>query len=279
MLDALAAANKALLYASLLSCCGVVLSLATLRSVATPRLAGFGQLCMRRTAWATMALSACGALLLFFQLGGDYDDPTLLGVFWSGRGAAFCLQFVGAALLLAMPVDDDPLSGIRISNAALLPASLAISGHAISGGLLNGLVLLAHAAAASWWIGSLLLMRYAWMNETSGQFGSIVAAFSLLALRIVGALVGAGVLLVVILVDFRADPFWSSYVRWLALKVLLAAIVLGLALDNRRRLTPRVTAGDEATAAALCRRVDVELAVIAALLLVTAILTSYTSPD
>jgi putative copper resistance protein D len=279
MLEALGAASKALLYASLLSCSGMVFSLATLRSVASPQLAGFARSWMRRAAWTTIGLSVAGASLLFFQLGGDYDDPTLLGVFWSGRGAAFCLQLVGAALLLAMPVDDDPLSGVQISNAALLPASLAISGHAISAGLLNALVLFAHAATAAWWIGSLLLMRYAWMSGSAAQFGSVVVAFSSLALRIVGGLVGAGVLLIAILVDFRAEPFWSGYTRWLALKVLLAAVVLSVALDNRRRLTPRVAAGDEAAAAALCRRVDVELAIIGALLLATAVLTTYTSPD
>jgi putative copper resistance protein D len=276
MLDALAATAKALLYASLLSCAGSVFAFATLHRSAA--LAEFAVRLMRRTAYATVVLASLGALVLFFQLGGDYDDPVLLGVFWSGRGAAFCLQIVGAALLLAMPGDDDPVSGVRISSAALLPASLAISGHAISEGLLNALVVIAHTATAAWWIGSLLLMRYAWMNEPPARFASVVETFREWAGRIVGGLVVAGIVLIAILVDFRADPLWSGYLFWLSCKLGLAAAVLALALYSKRRLGTAAIAGDEAAAASLCRRIDVELGLIGALLIVTAILTSYTSP-
>jgi putative copper export protein len=277
MLDALAAAVKVLLYAGLLSCAGAVFAMATLpRAAALER---FAERVIRRAAFVTLGAAALSALLLYFQLGGDDDDRALLAVFASGRGAALCLQLVGASLLLVMPGEDDPRSGIRISNAALLPASLAISGHAATAGRLAAVVLLAHACAAAWWIGSLLLMRYAWANEPAEEFAATVEGFNAWARNIIRILVVAGVVLVVTLVDFGAEPILTPYVRLLLVKITLAAVVLGIAVNSKRRFAIGIVRGQPALAAALCRRIDVELGVISLLLVVTAVLTSYTSPD
>jgi putative copper export protein len=277
MLDALAAAVKVLLYAGLLSCAGAVFAMATLPRAAS--LEHFADRVMRRGALIIVGTASLSALLLYLQLGGGDDDRALLAVFASGRGAALCLQLVGAALLVVMPHDDDPRSGIRISNAALLPASLAISGHAATAGLLNAVVVLAHASAAAWWIGSLLLMRYSWVEGAPEGFAATVEGFDAHARSIVLVLVIAGLVLVATLVDFRAEPLFTPYVRLLLAKIALAAIVLSIAVNSKRRFTAQIVRGDPDAAAALCRRIDVELAVIALLLVVTGVLTSYTSPD
>jgi copper transport protein len=276
MLDALAAATRFVLYLGLFTCSGAVFASAT-----SPRGGDLGQYAMhlmRRGAIVTMAAALLSSVLLFFQLGGDPDQPTMLAVFGSSRGAALCLQLAGALLLLASPADEPLSGGIRISNAALLTGSLAVSGHAITEGLLNALVVLLHVSAAAWWIGSLLLMRYAWIHESTALFATAVRQFSGWALRFIVALVAAGAILVVTLVDFSADPLVTPYVRLLILKIALALTVLAIAAGNRWRLTQPVLAGDEAAAAALCRRIDVELIVITVLLAVTAVLVSYTSP-
>jgi putative copper export protein len=276
MLDALAAAVKVLLYAGLLSCAGAVFAMATLPRAAS--LERFAERVMRRGALVTLGAAALSALLLYFQLGGGSDDRARLAVFASGRGAALCLQLVGAVLLLVMPGDDDPRSGIRISNAALLPASLAISGHAATAGLLNAVVVLAHAGAAAWWIGSLLLMRYCWVNDPAEAFAATVEGFNAWARNIILVLLIAGLVLVATLVDFRAENFFTPYVWLLLVKITLAAVVLAIAVNSRQRLTVDIVRSDANAAAALCRRIDVELGVIALLLLVTGVLTSYTSP-
>jgi putative copper export protein len=238
----------------------------------------FAERAIRRGALVTIGAAALSALLLYFQLGGD-KDRALLAVFASGRGAALCLQLVGALLLLVMPRDDDPRSGIRVSNAALLPASLAISGHAATAGLLDAVILLAHTSAAAWWIGSLLLMRHSWAHDAPEAFAATVEGFNARARTIVRALVIAGAVLVATLVDFGAKPLLTPYVRLLCVKIALAAFVLGIAVNSRQRFTTEAVRGQPAVAAALCRRIDVELGVIALLLVVTGVLTSYTSPD
>ena len=277
MLDALAAGAKVLLYAALLGCAGSVFAMATLPRTAS--LEHYAKWLMQRGALATLALAAVSALLLYFQLGGSGDDPALIAVFASGRGAALCLQVVGALLLLVMPGDSDPRSGIRLSNAALLPASLAISGHAATAGLLNAVVVLVHTSAAAWWIGALLLLRHSWGYDEADGFAAAVAAFSAWARKVVLALVVAGIVLVATLVGFSTDALLTPYVGLLLLKIMLASIVLAIANDNRRRLTTRILAGDTGAAAALCRRIDVELVVIALVLVVTSLLTSYTAPE
>jgi putative copper resistance protein D len=277
MLDALAAGAKVLLYAALLCCAGSVFAVATL-----PRSALLERYAARLTqhgAIATLVVATVSALLLYLQLGGSGDEPALLAVFASGRGAALCLQVAGAVLLLVMPRDADPRSGIRLSNAALLPAALAISGHAATAGLLNAVVVLVHASAAAWWIGSLLLLRHSWARDEPAAFAAAVAAFSGWARSVVLALVVAGIVLVATLVEFSIDALFTPYVGLLLLKILLAALVLAIANDNRRRLATRILAGDAGAAAALCRRIDVELVVIALVLIVTAVLTSYTTPQ
>jgi len=276
MLDALAAATRFVLYLGLLTCSGAVFASAT-----SPRHVELAQQAlhvMRRGAVITIAAALVSSVLLFLQLGGSFDEPTMLAVFGSSRGAALCLQLAGALLLLASPADEPLSSGVRISNAALLTASLAVSGHAITEGLLNAVVVLAHTSAAAWWIGSLLLMRYAWSHETTRLFATVVREFSAWAVRFIALLLIAGAVLVATLVDFSSNPLVTPYVQLLLLKIAFAIAVLAIAAGNRWRLTTPVLAGDEAAAAALCRRIDVELALIAVLLAVTAVLVSYTSP-
>ena len=94
----------------------------------------------------------------------------------------------------------------------------------------------------------------------------------------VGNLVAAGILLVFTLVDFSRPDWLSPYAQLLALKVALAAGVLGLAAYNKFRLTPRLSAGDDAATGALRRSIELELFVIVCVLAATAILTTYTSP-
>jgi putative copper export protein len=88
----------------------------------------------------------------------------------------------------------------------------------------------------------------------------------------------AGLLLIYVLVDFETLPSLSPYEQNLAIKLALVGLVLGLATYNKFRLTPRLIAGDTAAKASLKKMIELELIVIAAVLIATAILTTYTSP-
>ena len=214
-------------------------------------------------------------MLLFVRLGGGFDQPTLTAVFSSGPGAALALQIAGAALLLT-PVDEDASGHLwRMTGVLTMTASLVFNGHAAAMSPATGLVAMIHVTAASWWVGSLWLLRRACIDADREETRKLVLRFSSLALFIVAGLVVAGIVLIVALIDFSISPWLTDYVLTLALKLAFVATVLALAAYNKFQLTPRLP-GETAK---LRRSITAELAVIACVLTTTAVLTTYFSPE
>lgn len=273
MLDAVAALAKGLLYAALLSASGAPLAAAFLRP--SEALRDYALRVMRIAAMAVIALTLLIAALLFVRLGGGFDQPTFNAVFSSGSGAALLLQLTGATLLLS-PAEKDSSGHIWRATAALaMTASVAFNGHAAAMGLPAGLLAMAHVTAAAWWVGALWLLRQACVSEIGDDLVRLVTRFSSLAIRVVAALVVLGIALIIALVDFDVSPWLTDYVQTLALKLAFVALVLGLAIYNKFQLTPRLP-GEAAT---LRRSITNELAVIACVLLVTAVFTTYFAPE
>jgi putative copper export protein len=273
MLDAVAALAKGLMYGALLSASGVPLAAALLRP--SEALRDYALRVMRIAAVAAIALNLLIAALLFVRLGGGFDQPTFNAVFSSGSGAALLLQLTGAALLLTPAEDGVSGHAWRIAAALAMTASVAFNGHAAAIGLPAGLLTMAHVTAASWWVGSLWLLRRACVSEVGDDLVRLVTRFSSLAVRVVAGLIVAGVALIVVLVDFDLSPWLTDYVRTLALKLAFVALVLGLAIYNKLKLTPRLPG----EAAALRRSITAELAAIACVLMVTGVLTTYFAPE
>jgi putative copper export protein len=274
MLEAFTALLKLALYAGLLSSSGAVFAQATLH----PLPEELGHLTQLSRGGSTLVLVTVPllALLLILRLGGAFDAATLSAVFLSSSGAALCLQVTGAFLLLISTVDDDAV--VRLSYAMLPMLAFAFSGHTAAIGPLEGLVAVAHVSVAAWWLGSLYFLRRACALARAERVVTAVARFSSLAFILTAVLVVAGLVLVMILVDFSLDP-WSSPYGWiLATKLCVVAVLLAVAGYNRRRLTPRLLAGDGAAVGALRRTIGIELALIALILTITAILTTYTAP-
>jgi copper resistance protein D len=276
MLEALAALLKALLYAGLLSAGGAVLAQATLAPL--PREAEYLAKVMRVGAAAVLALCPLVALMLIVRLGGRFDEPTLSAVFLTSSGAALCLQMTGAALLIASGGPQDSSVRVKLSHTALMMIGFAFSGHAASIGPVEGLAAALHASAAAWWLGSLYYLHHACAQPGFDRLRDIVTRFSSIAFVATGALVIAGLTLILILIDIGDDASLSGYGQILAVKILIAGSALGLAALNRWRLTPRLVAGEASAVAVLHRRVVAELGLIGAVLIVTAILTTYVSP-
>jgi copper resistance protein D len=276
VLDALAALLKALTYVGVLSCAGAVFAQVTLRPPPDSTLV-LSQLARRGavlTIFAVLASAGC----LFLRLGAEFDTATLSAVFLSGVGAALCLQIAGAGLLLFGTTSDDSAGATQLSNAAIVTASFAFSGHAAADGLTTGIVVFVHVSLAAWWVGSLWVLRDVCSGNETKAVAALVSHFSAIAFGLVGGLVIAGLLLIGALVDFSRDPWLSGYGQLLAVKIGIALVALALATYNKSRLTPRLQTGDLPALHALHRMIGAELVCIAAVLVTTAILTTYTSP-
>ena len=88
----------------------------------------------------------------------------------------------------------------------------------------------------------------------------------------------AGLLLIGALVEFDRDPWLTGYGQLLAVKIGIATIALVLASYNKIRLPHRVMSADTQAIRSVRRMVGAELICIVAVLVATAILTTYTSP-
>lgn len=276
MLEALAALLKAVLYTGVLACAGAVFAEATLRPPSSStRL--LSQL-VRRGAVLTIVVVLASAGCLFLRLGAEFDTATLSAVFLSSVGAAMCLQIAGASLLLFAADGDAATRATQLSNAALVTASFAFNGHAAANGLTAGIVAFLHVSLAAWWVGSLCVLRGACSSSEPAALATLVLRFSRIAFALVGGLVIAGLLLIGTLVEFDRDPWLSGYGQLLAVKIGLASVALALASYNKIRLTARLAHADPLATRSLRRMIGAELVCIGAVLVTTAILTTYTSP-
>ncbi|HKR34818.1 MAG TPA: CopD family protein [Steroidobacteraceae bacterium] len=274
MLEALAVLLKVALYAGLLSASGAVFAQATLRPL--PDEVAYLTRIARRGALFIIGVSPLIALVLIWRLGGAFDDATLSAVFVSNSGAALALQVTGAALLLTSSSEDSVL--LRLSYALLPMLGFAFSGHAAGIGPVEGLVAVVHVSMAAWWLGSLFYLRRECVHAQFDRLVTVLTRFSSIAFVLAGVLVMGGLALVMILVDFSNDPWLSLYGQILGGKLCVVAVLLALAGYNRRRLTPRLLARDGTAVQALRLTTSVELALIATVLTITAILTTYASP-
>jgi copper transport protein len=131
---------------------------------------------------------------------------------------------------------------------------------------------------AAWWVGALFYLRQGCAQLQFDRLVAVVARFSSIAFVLTGVLVVAGLVLILILVDFSADPWLTLYGWILGAKLSFVGVLLAIAGYNRRRLTPRLMSGEASAVRALRTTIGAELALIAVVLTITSILTTYASP-
>lgn len=277
MLEALAALAKLLLYAGTLAGAGTAFAAASLGgslAQATP----VAPPIMRIGA----ALAALGAVahvvILVLRLGGEFSEPVLLAILDSPTGAALALQLLGAAVVLVFASARGLRNYACVLGGILIIQSFGVNGHAGSLNFTSGAIAALHVGAAGWWLGALLLLWPAWRRLPIDGFVSLTRRFSFQALIVVGALVVAGAVLVLTLVNFGRPDWFTPYAQLLTLKIALAASALGLAAFNKLRLTPHLAEEDGRALRVLRQSIRLELAVIGCVLATTALLTTYTSP-
>ena len=277
MLDAFAAIAQLALYVGTLCASGAVFAQASLQ----PR--GDSALVLQRLvrwgAWLTIVATLGAILVLVFRLGGAFDEATISAVLMSSVGAAGGMRLAGAGLLLATPPasDDTFVAGMRLSYAALIAASYLFIGHAAAMGFGSGLMAGFHVSLAAWWLASLVAMESACRSQPAEAVAALVQRFSKFAVGAIVLLIVAGIVLIAALVEWPLTML-SPYLATLGAKLGFVALVLALATYNKFRLTPRLLAQEREAVSALRRSIDVELLVIAAVLIATTLMATYNAP-
>jgi putative copper export protein len=242
---------------------------------------------LRRTAIATtiaaMLLVAAHFALEPARMGGEFaaiadsalQDLTL----HSALAVAFTWRMAGLVLLLT--------SAFVATGSGQITASLGITmvlaaftqvGHTASFAprLALAALLLVHLAIVAFWFGALLPLRGLALSDRT-RASVTIEAFSRLAMWLVPLLFIAGLGMTAMLVR-GWHALLTPYGGLLLLKSALFAVLMLLAALNKWRYSPAL-ARDASAARAFSRTVLVEYLLMAAVLSVTATLTTLYSPD
>jgi len=229
-------------------------------------------------AWISLAVAVVSGLTLVLLLTMSLSNESLGDVVMSGalRDVLNLTQFglvsqirLALAIVLAICLAFDRSALLRwlgLGAAAGLIASIAWTGHAASTPHKLGYVHLAadalHLSASAAWIGGLVPLallldvgrRYHLLPWASLEI-DVVRRFSLLGIVSVAMLIVSGLINAWILVGSFGGLVVTAYGWILMLKLIVFAIMVGLATVNRFRLTPQLALppGSEAQCYALRR--------------------------
>jgi copper transport protein len=159
------------------------------------------------------------------------------------------------------------LSAFALAGVGL---SLAASGHAATAPpqwLTRPMVFL-HGVGVAFWVGALAPLAGMTLRPAEGLL-AVLNRFSRIAVPVVGVLVLAGLTLAVVQLQSFGALVETKYGIILSIKLVLVAVLLGLAALNRFRLTPALAAHALKTRP-LLRSIVAEAMVAAAILFVVA---------
>lgn len=284
MSDVLWVTLRALSFVLLLQASGVALFsviFGRLLSVSEVRIRRLGQLSALLGLATVAARFALEAPRMAGDLSGLWDPSLQRAALFSATGAAFGLSMAGLFLLAMGLRSVGGLSrtagviGIMLGVAAFL-ASGHTSTHADRWVLAPLLAI--HLLIVAFWFGALLPLSIACATEPAAVAVKLVNAFSGVATGLVPVIFLAGLGMAVILV-----PSWTvfrqPYGELLIAKVAGFATLMGLAALNKWRLGPAISSGGSRAVKALRRSMGAEYMVILCVLIATAIMTGFFSPD
>ena len=271
-----AALARFLLYLGVLGSAGLVFAhIVCRREIRRAR----GMLGRQASALAALALAAAG---LGFSLTGaamtgdasGMADAEMLGLLWrTPAGTALAIQAAGLVLLLGGLLL--PGRGLWVSGAGGLIAlwSFSMVGHvADAGAAWLQAVLLAHLAAAAFWIGILAPLRSLAASDLPAA-AALGTRFGRIAVCTVPLLIAAGIVMAWRLLGDFSALVTTAYGYTLLAKIAGVGVLLSAGAANKLRFVPAMRRGGRAAAAGLRRSIALEWFAVAAVLLLTAALT------
>jgi len=284
LVDGLSAGLRALSFVALFQATGAAIYLAC-----------FGGLLLttRRAVQRLSLVSALVAILLLVlqylleaaRMGGELasvmDRELQTFALHTPAARALAVRVVGLVVLaFALRMKSKPGIALVVAATSIVLIGFTLMGHTTTHSPRWLLVplLLAHLMVVAFWFGALVPLRLAASYEARRTAGAVIEAFSTAATWIVPALFVAGLALAAVLLRSFAG-LRTPYGQLLIIKVVGFAMLLGLASLNKWRLGPAVAAGDAKLTRNFQRSVQVEYVLIAAVLTVTAVMTTFFSPD
>ena len=240
-----------------------VIAAGQVRGIVAPHLAKWQHIAI----WFA-AISAVVWLILAVAEAGDglasAADPAMVAAFLTGTnfGRVWMLRLALLGTLLAITISSrKPSERLMLVLTAILVGELGWIGHPAEHdgvvGLLHCANYSVHATAAALWVGALpalaLSLALAKGDDMRADIAATVERFSRAGYLAVSLVVITGVIGTWSMLG--TWPSWtaSPYQFWLAIKLALVAVMLGLAATNRFVFTPALMARPDPSRAALWR--------------------------
>jgi putative copper export protein len=169
---------------------------------------------------------------------------------------------------------------VGVTGAALVAVSFTLMGHTSVDprrGLLAPL-LLTHLLIVAFWFGALWPLCLVTLRESWERVARVVAVFSAAAFWLVPLILVAGVAIAALLLP-NVAALRQPYGELLIAKSALFAVLLGCAAVNKWRLGPALGRGDLQAGRTFRRVVITEYVIMVIVLSVTAVMTTFFSPE
>jgi copper resistance protein D len=310
MVDILSVILRALSFVLQLQAAGAVFFAAAFGPALTISLTSVRSLA-RMTAVAAFCVVACHYFLEAGRMAGDVSgvlDGSLQTLAWnSSTGGAFSVRELGLLLIIAgMQASSVRLTTDRffksstalspafwlkrlssrgftiagVSGAVLVAASFTLTGHTSSSGWRWLLVplLLAHLLIVAFWFGSLGPLYLVTLREPRDRAARVVTLFSSAAFWLVPLIMLAGVAIAVLLLP-NVAALWQPYGELVIAKGAVFAVLMGLAAFNKWRFGPALGNGELSAGRTFRQMVIAEYLLIVVVLSVTAVMTTFFSPE
>ena len=277
-------AIKVLAYLASLTAAGSGLALAGLSTLDCDTMRMVRRLGLAGAVAAGLASAALVPMGAVYLAGGSWAgavDPALTGmVTESPVGESLVLRIAGLAVIAVLFISGRVPRFVAVAGAGIVCASFAFRGHVLTDPrVLLGALLTAHLLGLAFWVGAFAPLHRLAGHADPVHAGAAADEFGRRALWVVPALMVAGGGLLVILAGNPLDALATPYGRFLAVKLAVFLLLLGLAAFNRLRLTPALLAGEAGAGVRLRRSIGLEFAAVLAILVTTAVLTTVASPD
>jgi putative copper export protein len=284
MPDILSVVLRALSFVLLFQAAGIAIFVAAFgRRLASARsvVVHLGQI----SALAAIVLVAGHYALEAARMAGDMSgmlDPALQGMVWQSSSRAALVSRLVGLLLIAIGLQG---TSRRWTSAAAAGAVLATGAFTLTGHTSVNLhrwalaaLLMVHLLIAAFWFGALWPLFLASLRETPARASDLIERFTAVATWLVPVILLVGVTMAVLLlpnVSALGEPYGESLIA----KVVGFALLMGLAAANKWRLGPAVVHGSTQNGRWFRRSVAAEFVLIAAVLTITAAMTSLFSPE
>lgn len=269
-------AAKALLYLATLGGAGAVLWSAFVAVEPARRMRPW----IGAVALVGLALVALRLGLRSAGLTGDWSgltDTDIIGLLLGGPvGAVAGWRAAGFALLAVWAFAPRLGHAPGLAAAAALVWSFTTIGHVSSLPRDWSTATVVHLGMAALWVGALWPLR-SLARVGDPRAGAMAERFGRIAIWGVGALVVAGLALGWRLLGGIGPVLTTPYGWVLLAKLAAVSALLSLAALNKLRLSPALAAGDPAAGPRLARSIEWEIAVVAIILTLTAVLTIVTA--